>query len=470
MTVRLKLVFGLVFALTSIKAQTLNYYFGNLHSHSGYSDGNKDSSSTSASKPSQDYAYAKLSQNFDFLGISEHNHYSSNNNPGMIRTSYALGLAQAAAANTGTFLCLYGMEWGVSNSPSGHSVIYGFNQLIGWEASVPGLVGPNYDIYNDKNDYTGLFRLVKNNPNAFLTLAHPGYNDFSGTASSYNAMYDSAIVGVPFRNGNATSPNATYNTYPASDFFWYYRVLLNRGYHVGMSYDHDNHYLNFGRGNAGRLVIMAPTLTEANLYYAMKNMHFYGSDDWNAKIDFKIGSNIMGDTTSGNTDPTINVIHNDGDGELADSIKIWSGKAGSYKDPVIIAMVKSSNTLSFTDNTIATDDSTKYYLAEIIQTDGQRIITSPIWYKKRIYIGIKEQENNFNFVMFPNPTTAKINLSTGLKENYIVEIFDVSGKKVYSENFSQPDASISTSGLAKGYYNLKLSSETVSKTRKLVIE
>src|SRR6266403_211853 len=108
----------LVFTVFSVSldSQTLNYYYGNLHSHSGYSDGNKDATSSCVSKPSGCYSYAKLSQNFDFLGIAEHNHYSSNNNPGMIRTSYAMGLAQAAAANTGTFLCLYGMEWGVSTT------------------------------------------------------------------------------------------------------------------------------------------------------------------------------------------------------------------------------------------------------------------------------------------------------------------------------------------------------------------
>jgi len=470
MEFRLKLVLSLVLCFYLSQSQTLNYYFGNLHSHSGYSDGNKDSLTTSVSKPSGSYAYAKLSQNFDFLGIADHNHYSSNNNPGMVRTSYTLGLAEAAAANTGTFLALYGMEWGVSSSGNGHLIVYGFNQLIGWEPSVPNLTGPNYDIFNAKTDYNGLFTLVKNNPNAFCYLAHPSYSDYNGLANAYNAAYDSAIVGVPFRNGNATVATANYSTYPASDFFWYYRVLLNRGYHVGMTYDHDNHYLNFGRGNAGRLVVMTPTLTQANLFDAMKKMHFYGSDDWNAKIDFKIGTNIMGDTLSGSSDPTINLIHNDGDGELADSIKIWSGVAGSGIDPVIIKIVKGSNTLMHTDNTILADNIDKYYVAEIIQMDGQRIITSPIWYKKKGVIGLSEHQKEMNFVLFPNPSNSKLNISSGLSTNYTVEIFDVTGKAVFKGDYTTPDITISTQAFTRGFYTIKISSGALSKSNRLIIE
>jgi len=44
-----------------------NYYFGNLHAHSSYSDGNKDSPNLT---PADDYSYAQNAQCLDFLGIS----------------------------------------------------------------------------------------------------------------------------------------------------------------------------------------------------------------------------------------------------------------------------------------------------------------------------------------------------------------------------------------------------------------
>ncbi|MBK6521585.1 MAG: T9SS type A sorting domain-containing protein [Sphingobacteriaceae bacterium] len=187
-------------------------------------------------------------------------------------------------------------------------------------------------------------------------------------------------------------------------------------------------------------------------------MHFYGSDDWNAKIDFKIGTNIMGDTMSGNSAPTINVIHNDDDGELADSIKIWSGKSGSGIDPVIIAIVKQSNTLMHTDYSVIADDTARYYLAEIKQVDGQRIITSPIWFKGKSPIGLKEHKKEITFIMFPNPTTSKLNISTGICDNYSVEIIDLSGKKIFQQNYNEPDITISTSQFEKGFYLIKVRS------------
>jgi len=460
-----------VFAFIRVQSQTYNYYFGNLHSHSGYSDGNKDSSSTGVSKPAGDYNFAKASLHFNFLGISEHNHYSSNNNPGMIRTSYALGLAEANAANQdGTFLCLYGMEWGVSSSTNGHVIVYGFNQLVGWEASVPGLVGPNYDIYVDKTDYYSLFRLIKNTPGTFCYLAHPSWSDYASLVNNpYSAMYDSAIVGVPFRNGIAFSTAITYDDYPLSDFFQYYRKMLSIGYHVGIGYDHDNHNLTFGRNNAGRLAILAPSLTRANLYSAMQQMHFYATDDWNAKIDFKINSKIMGDSTSGLTPPTINVTFSDDDGENADTVKVWAGVEGSSVYSTVQSSVAGNNTLSFTDNAQA-PGSNKYYFVEVIQPDGDRIISSPIWYRLSQFASVNELEKSFNIVAFPNPVNAILYVSTDLNEGFEMEITDLTGKLVYAEKSFASQTKLSTRNFSPGFYTLKITNGNISKIQKLVIE
>src|SRR6218665_140997 len=290
-------------------SQTYNYYFGNLHAHTGLSDGSKDSLKWGVSRPDGAYAYARFSQDFDFLGISEHNHYSARNNPGFKRPGYQVGLDMASAANQeGSFLALFGMEYGVSSNTNGHVLIYGFNSLLGWEQG-------NYDIYNAKTDYDSLFRKVRNNPNAFACLAHPGFSDFSrnGTVAGalayapYNAGYDSAIVGTPLRSGLAFSTDSNYSDYPQGNYFAYYLQLLSKGYHLGIGYDHDNHYTNFGRSNGGRLVILAPSLTRNNLMAAMQQMHFYGSDDRNARIGFDLDGQIMGSHLSGGTYSTLSV-------------------------------------------------------------------------------------------------------------------------------------------------------------------
>ena len=82
--------------LTGSKATlntTLNsYYFGTLHSHSDYSDGNQDNPGYT---PTDDYNYALTAQCMDYLGISEHNHFSSPDNPGNKLSTYHLGVTEA---------------------------------------------------------------------------------------------------------------------------------------------------------------------------------------------------------------------------------------------------------------------------------------------------------------------------------------------------------------------------------------
>jgi hypothetical protein len=168
--------FLLVFFIHSLcfNAQTFQYYFGNLHAHTSFSDGNRDSLQANIYGPSGSYLYAKNSQHFDFLGISEHNHFSTTKNPGFRRPRFAEGLAIASGLNQdGKFLCLYGMEYGVSSANNGHVIIYGYDQLIGWESNVGGILGPNYDVYNGRSDYAGLFQKIKNKSSTFACLAQP---------------------------------------------------------------------------------------------------------------------------------------------------------------------------------------------------------------------------------------------------------------------------------------------------------
>jgi len=468
---KLRFLFAAFLIQASLISQTNNYYFGNLHSHTGLSDGNKDSSTSGVSKPAGSYAYAKLSQNFNFLGISEHNHYSSNNNPGFQIQSWPIGLSEASAANQeGTFLTLFGMEWGVSSTYNGHVIIYGFNQLIGWEAG-------NYDIYNAKTDYDGLFKKVKNNPNSFCYLAHPGFTDFStaGTSttalaySPYNAAYDSAIVGTPLRSGLAFSTFTDYSDYPAGNYFSYYKKLLSIGYHLGIGYDHDNHYTNFGRSNGGRLVVITPTLTTANFFTAMKQMNFYGSDDWNAKVSFNCGSNIMGSILSGSTNPTFNVIHNDMDGELADTIKIWKGISGNQQYAQVVSITPQNNTATFSDTGL-NPGIEYYYFAEIKQTDGQWIVTSPIWYTYSGPVGITENKNTFEFNYFPNPVSHKLYVSMADCDVYTVSLIDITGRVVYEKTFNENSIELNLSEISKGIYSIKVSNNKTSVIKKLIVE
>ncbi|UKT65818.1 gliding motility-associated C-terminal domain-containing protein [Pedobacter mucosus] len=346
----------------------LDFYYGNLHSHSSYSDGNKDDLTK---KPEDDYAFAKNSMNLDFLGISEHNHTQA----GMSLASWQPGIDAAKKATTSTFVAMHGMEWGVI-SGGGHVIVYGIDSLIGWES------GEN-QIYVPKSVYTGstgLFRILnRHGLNAVATLAHPNTTDYNNISATYDLSADSAIVGTALESGPAFSTNVTYSD-PASSMSYlsYYNRMLAQGYHLGASIDHDNHNLTFGRHTRARLVVLAPALTENDLLDAIKKMRFYASQDSAAKIVFTINKQPVGSVFKTAGAPLIEL--NSITTSPVTSIKILYGTPGSGISPVEL-ISGASTSLTYTDNNLA-NLATGYYYADILEADGSRIITSPIWYTR----------------------------------------------------------------------------------------
>lgn len=351
------------------QAQTYNFYFGNLHAHTGYSDGNNDGNSPT---PTSAYTYAKSSQNFHFLGISEHNHNESTN---MSISNWNALKSQTSSANQdGTFVCMYGMEWGTI-STGGHFLIYEFDSLIGWN---PGA----YEVYVAKGDYTSLYPLIKNKSGAFATLAHPNTTDFDGIfTGTYNSIWDDAVVGVAMRNGPSTSTNTTYSNPATSNDNARYTDLLKKGYHVGPTIDHDNHNTTFGRTTQGRTVVLATSLTKANIADAYRNMRFYASDDYNLKITYTIGTKQMGSITTQAGTPTITVNVNDNDNESTYLIAILSGVPGSGTNPDTLTKINNSSSLTYTHIGLS-NLSTRYYYVYVMQADGHRAWTAPIWYTR----------------------------------------------------------------------------------------
>jgi trimeric autotransporter adhesin len=365
---------------TTTSLATNKTFFGNLHAHSSYSDGNADSLSLT---PADNYSYAKNSLCMDFLGISEHNH----SNAGMQLYHYLPGLQQASAATTPNFLALFGMEWGVISS-GGHVLVYGSNGLLGWESN-------NYDTYVAKSNYlgtpettgnTGLFRTINNiGNNSFATLAHPSTNDFNDLVNvAFNPTADSAIVGSAIASGPAFSTNNTYSDPPFSmGYIDYYNLLLSRGYHAGPVMDHDSHYTNFGRSSNNRLAVTMPTLTSTNFYAAMKSKNFYATEDCDTKIIFTINNQPMGSSITSVTTPSILINAIDPTNTAArPNIKIMYGVAGSgiWARQIAQLTPTTNNSFSFSDFDLPIGTN-GYYYADI-SIAGNRTITSPIWYTK----------------------------------------------------------------------------------------
>ena len=415
---------------TTTNAITNNYYFGTLHSHSDYSDGNKDNPGYT---PADDYAYAKNSLCMDFLGISEHNHYSGGD-PGNLLAPYHSGVTQANTFTTNNpgFLALYGMEWGTI-SGGGHVLVYGngMDDLWGWESG-SGVWGAanNYDVYVPKSVYTsstGLFKTINDNAatNTFGSLAHPNLTDFNNIAGiAYDIVADNSITATTVESGPSSSTNTSY-TNPGSSmgYLFYYQMLLAKGYHLGPTIDHDNHYTTFGRTTYSRTAVIAPgtSLTKAAMMAAMRNMNFYATQDCDSKVDFSINTRIMGSIFTDRFAPNIAVTLTDGTTSTATAvIRVMYGVPGSGILPVKIDSVI-GNTLTFTDNNLA-NLTTGYYYIDI--TNGtSRIVTSPIWYSRNDASGLLPVTLS-SFLVQKIDNAAKISWATEQETNsshFIIE-------------------------------------------------
>ena len=355
------------------------YLYGNLHAHSSYSDGNKDDLTKT---PKDDYEFARDANCMDFMGMSEHNHSDA----GMSKPNYLLGFNQANQLNGvvggssgNALVTLWGMEWGTI-SGGGHILLYGFeDKLLGWQSG-------NYDILSPKSDFTTLFGLVNNQADAFATLAHPNNSDYGNLLTTYKPDADAAIVGTAIESGPAFSTSTSYNDYPSSlSYMSYYRNLLAKGYRIGAQMDHDNHNLTFGRTSGNRMVVMASAKTRPALVSAIRAMRFYASQDCNVRIDYKLNNNVMGSNVVNGGAPVINLTVTDPDGENTSNIELWGGNVGDGPTASAITSFANSNTATFAaahPQNLQPNNTTWYYYFIVTQADGNKVVTSPIWYTR----------------------------------------------------------------------------------------
>ena len=75
------------------------------------------------------------------------------------------------------------------------------------------------------------------------------------------------------------------------------------------------------------------------------------------------------------------------------------------------------------------------------------------------------------FELYPNPSQGYVYLSfdNSLTREFVVNIYSLTGQKVYSERINKSTTKISTNVLNKGIYLVELSGETVL-TKKLVVK
>lgn len=368
------------------------FFFGTTHAHSNWSDGGMPVTDCASgrygyaggARPSDAWTYAKSNGDVDFLAVVEHNHLMqeacSTCTAQGIKDRYAAGFTNAQSATVnGSFVGLFGMEWGVI-SGGGHINIYNQSKLMSWS-------GEPYHVLVDKSNYSQLYTAIRNNAGtlgSYGTFNHPETSDFNSwarTADGDAVMRGLSIISGPaFNTSTSFSPGGT--RYTAR-----FNQALSYGWKIAPEAHQDNHCWNYGNSTPNRTVALIPngtTFSQSSLMTAMNNRRFYAAEDRNAQLSFQSsdGSRVMGASFSSAANVGINVAVNDPNGDGVQKIELWGGKAGTVSAPGAAAAVLVSNTSSKTLSTTIfkrTVGETWYYYIVAVQADGNMIWSAPMW-------------------------------------------------------------------------------------------
>ena len=363
-------------------------YFGQLHSHTQYSDG------AGSLDAALDYVKnLPESANVQFVAFTDHSNYfdttGAANPEGALYdmslasassqetwNSYRSSVAAFNEANAGSLVALAGFEMTWSGGP-GH--INTFN--------TPGIVSRNNSTLNNKTDYAGMrayYALLSQQEGAdsLSQFNHPG-NTFGtfGDFAFWDPVIDSRMYMVEAGNGEGQIGAGGY--YPSYE---YYTMALDKGWHLAPTNNQDNHKGRWGNANDARDVILTDDFSEQGIYDALRAMRVYATEDKNLEIGYTVNGMLLGSSLT-EVPEKLNIHVTVNDPDASDSISkveviVNSGKtAYTWDDPAVLATGDLSVTL---------DPDYSYYYIRVTQGDGDLAVTAPVWVGETLKLGISD--------------------------------------------------------------------------------
>ena len=374
----------------TIGEATFQRYFGQLHSHTQYSDG--------AGSLESALAYVKAlpdNANVDFVAFTDHsNYFDSKNNPNVEAALYDTSLVKDSdpnhswatykntvaafnAANAGKMVAIAGFEMTWSGGP-GH--INTFN--------TPGIVSRNNTTLNNKTKDAGLqayYKLLSQTEgaNSISQFNHPGttfgnFIDFG----YWDAVVDTRMYMVEVGNGEGQIGAGGY--YPSYE---QYIMALDKGWHVAPTNNQDNHKGRWGNANDARDVILTDDFTEDGIYVALRARRMYATEDKNLDLDYTVNGNMMGSIIDVPEKLNFEISFNDPD--RTDSIAkvelvVNSGKV-AYTWNSAADLAKGSVSVELAPEYT-------YYFVRVTEGDGDLAVTAPVWVGESLKLGISKAE------------------------------------------------------------------------------
>ncbi len=344
-------------------------YFGQLHSHTNYSDG--------AGTPDEAFEHAANAQQIDFLAVTDHsNSFDNAGNAsitdGSMSTEWVEGQRIAEKHTTADFVGIYGYEMTWSNG-LGHMNTFnseGFQSRTQSQFTSYSTALQNY------------YAALQSQPSSISQFNHPGttFGDFSDFGH-YSEASDGLITLIEVGNGEGAIGSSGY--FPSYE---YYTRALDKGWHVAPTNNQDNHKGNWGDSNTGRTVVLSDGLTRDGIYDAMRNYRVYATEDNDLNIYYSLvdgeNSYLMGSIVDGvESDELVATVR------LSDATDAAIGKVEVIVNGGYSAASANVDGSSKTVEITVPADYTYYYI-KVTQPDGDIAVTAPVWVGKVEAVGI----------------------------------------------------------------------------------
>lgn len=319
-----------------------NVYYGSLHNHCSYSDGQ--------GTPEQAYAYAQNTGQLDFFGLADHGEMMTSTEWTSIKN------AANSANKDGIFAAFYGFEWSSFWS-------YGHVAVINTD---------DYCSYLSTTSFNSLLTWI-NARNGIAFFNHPGWEATAFTEfDHFTDTPSSKFVGMELWNDQNGFSKYYYNDgyYSNDGYKGYFDEALVRGWKIGASGSDDNHTATWGTASPMRMAVLANAKTRTDILNAMAARRFYSTLDKNLGLSFKINGSEMGSTITAGIF-TVNIMASDGDNENFTKVELIKNGA------VITTWTPNLTNPSVSQQLICSAG--EYYYVKVTQFDGSEAISSPIF-------------------------------------------------------------------------------------------
>jgi trimeric autotransporter adhesin len=332
-----------------------NLYFGDLHSHTSYSDGE--------GTPDEAFAAARTA-GADFLALTDH-HY-----------------------------LLLDWEWAdILRSADDHTVDDEFVAMAGYEYFLPGIneiniygtrimppdaVSKPYPHYSGErmtgdSFFPWIYDWIANEPGAIGQWNHP---------LSYGCPVCWDFYQFDFCNEERDLAMGMIECYNWGDRESSYVKALDAGWHMMPTATADDHYGEWISGSEVRTVLLAPSLTREDLYDAMRDGRGYATQDSNLAIYYTLNGAVMGSVLYGVTSVTASIHIEDPDQVAGDAITLVEIMTNGG---AVIASQEGDGTCVFDwDVTLEVEDGGYYFVRVHTESNelglpGVTAWTAPVW-------------------------------------------------------------------------------------------